>query len=463
MISRRGFIGGVSVRRSLAPAKPLNVLLIVADDLNCALGAYGFRQVRTPNIDSLARRGVVFENAHCQHPLCAPSRASFLSGTRPESNGVLSLTTPLRTRLRDRMMLPELFRRMGWHTAEIGKVFHTGAEHEDPRSWDERLPEWGKVPAKEEILSGREAPGPRNHTMAWYALRTRDEETPDGIVARRAVQVLEECARREQPFFVGAGFRRPHAPFAAPKRYFDLYPPDRIELSGPGENPALPAAAWYERRDQPRLSLREQKEYLAAYLACVSFIDAQTGVLLSALDRLSLWDTTVVVFLSDNGYHTGEHGMWHKMTLFEQSTRVPLIVAAAGRQKAGSRVRGLAELLDLYSTLPALCGLPPTEEAEGTDLTPWLLDPGRPGKRAAYTVVGRSENPDLHHLRPDYFGRSVRTSRWRYTVWDGGRKGRELYDHAADPLETRNVVDDRRLRAVVEQHERLLEQVPLRV
>lgn len=465
MLSRRCCLASTLAAARLWPAvqaKPRNVLLVTADDMNCALGCYGHPIVRSPNLDRLAARGVLFENAHCQHPLCAPSRASFLSGTRPETNGVISLSVPTRRNLADWVMLPELFRRSGLFTAELGKIFHTGPEHEDPRSWDYRLPESGKIPPKEEVLREHVAGQPRNHTMSWHVLRTPDEQTPDGILARRAVELMRDCQARRQPFFLGVGFRRPHAPYAAPKRYFDLYDPERIPLPSRQSAADLPEAAWYELSNQPPLTDSQQREYMAAYFACNSFVDAQVGVLLAALDELRLWENTVVVFLSDNGYHIGEHGMWHKMTLFEQSTRVPLIVYAPGARSNGRRVRGLVELLDLYQTIAQLCGLEPPPGLEGASLVPLLEDPSGPGKRAVYSMVGRHRDRRLSHQRPEWFGRSVRTERWRYTEWDEGRRGRELYDHRTDPGETRNLAGNPRYAEIVAQMRSLLRAVPFK-
>jgi len=451
---------------SLAAAAPAgarrNVLLIVADDLNCALGCYGHPVVRSPHLDRLAAGGVLFENAHCQFPLCAPSRASFLSGTRPETNGVLSLRTPTRQNLSNWTMLPELFRRQGYYTAEIGKIFHTGPEHEDPRSWDYRMPESGKTPPREEILREHVAGEPRNHTMSWHVLRTPDEKTPDGVLARRAAELLGECRARGRSFFVGVGFRRPHAPYAAPEKYFAPYRPERIQLPSRAGVESLPPAAWYELENQPPLSEREQREYMAAYFACVSFVDAQVGVLWEAMDRLKLWEDTVVVFLGDNGYHIGEHGMWHKMTLFEESTRVPLIIRAPGVRGNGRRARGLVECLDLYQTIAELCGLAAPQGLQGMSLVPLLEDPARPGKKAVYSMVGRHPDRKLCHLQPSYFGRSVRTERWRYTEWDQGRQGRELYDRAADPGETRNLAGRREYARALAEMQKLLAEVGFR-
>jgi uncharacterized sulfatase len=457
--SRRQFLASAPLAGALA-AQPAsrrkNVLFIVADDLNTALGCYGNPIVKTPNLDRLAARGVLFDRAYCQFPLCAPSRASFLSGRRPDTTKVFTLTTPTRQYMRDVVMLPELFRKNGWHTAQAGKIYHTGPEHEDPRSWDKALEESGKSPPASEIVAEHQALKPRNHSMSWHKLKTPEEETPDGIVADKAGEWIRQSAREGRSFFMGVGFRRPHSPYAAPKKYFDLYDPSKIPLPAVGETKLLPASAWYERRDQKALSDRETREYIASYYACTSFVDAQVGRILQALDEAKLWDSTVVVFFGDHGYHNGEHGMWHKMTLFEESTRVPLIVYVPGAKGVGKKSGGLVELLDLYPTLAGTCGLKPPDGLEGMSLMPLLEDPLRPGKKAAYSLAGRHDDPEKSNREITYLGRSVRTEQWRYTEWDGGKRGVELYDEQNDPRELRNVAADPRYKGVVAELKRML-------
>ncbi len=447
-------------RKGQTPPARLNVIFMVSDDMNASLGCYGNPIVKTPHLDRLAARGVTFERSYCQFPLCAPTRASFLSGRRPETTRVLSLNVPTRKYMPDAVMLPEHFRRSGYFTAQVGKIYHTGPEHEDPRSWDYVLPESGKSPPESEIVSQHRAREPRNHSMEWAKLRTPDEQTPDGIVAHKAVELIEQSAARNQPFFIGVGFRRPHCPYAAPKPYFDLYDPGRIPLPAVPAPPTFPPAARYERTDQPPLTEKETREYIAAYYACTSYMDAQAGKVLSALDRLKLWDRTVIVFVGDQGYHTGQHGMWHKMTLFEESLRVPLLIYAPGMKGNGRRARGLVECLDLYPTLVDLCGLDRPGDLEGITLRRQLENPALDGKRAAYSIVGRASNPELHHKEPEWYGRSVRTARWRYTEWDGGRRGVELYDELSDPQEMRNLASDGGKSGVVAEMQSLLAQVP---
>lgn len=434
-------------------------MFIVADDLNTALGCYGHPVVQTPHLDRLAARGLLFERAYCQNPLCQPSRVSFLSGLRPETTRVWTLETPTRQYIGDAVMLPELFRKSGWFSAHAGKIFHTGEECEDPRSWDEELREFGKSPPPEEVLQSGRSQGPQGHSFDWMILRTADAQTPDGIVARKTVEWMERCSREGKPFFLGLGFRRPHAPYAAPKKYFDLYPPERMPLpkTSPEEfQRLLPAAVNYEPPPRP-LSDAEVRQYLSAYYACVSFMDAQLGVVLDALDRLQLWERTIVVFLSDNGYHLGDHGgLWHKNSLFEESARVPLFVATPGMRTAGKRSERLVELVDVYPTLAELCGLQAPPNLEGTSFAPLLQQPGRAWKRGAFTMVGRGRDRIGASKEILFTGTSVRTERWRYTEWDKGRQGTELYDERRDPREVRNLAGQPRYRRTQAELQQLL-------
>jgi len=456
--TRRSFLFAAAGAAALAQQqpKPLNIVFMIADDMNSALGCFGHPVVKSPNLNALAKRGVAFEHAYCQFPLCAPSRASFLSGLRPDTTRVLSLTVPTRQHMRDVVMLPEFFRKAGYYSAQCGKIYHTGKEHEDPRSWDWVLEESGKKPPKSEILEMHEMPEPRNHSMEWEKLKTPDEQTPDGIVARSAVEQIKTAQAKGKPFFVAVGFRRPHSPYAVPKKYFDLYDPAKLKTPDPGNRKGFPASAQYELENTPPLSGKEQREYMAAYYACNSFVDAQAGVVFRALDEMKLWDNTIVVFFGDHGYHTGEHGMWHKMTLFEEATRVPLIVHVPGIRGAGRHCRGQVELVDLYPTLVDACRRIPPEGLQGTSLMPLLNDPGKAGKKAVYSIVGRNADRNESHKHPTYFGRSVRTEQWRYTEWDGGKLGMELYDQQSDPREMTNLAADPKRAAVIAELRTLL-------
>ncbi len=444
-----------------AGADRLNVLLIVTDDMNNDLGCYGHPRVQSPHIDRLAERGMRFDCAYCQVTVCNPSRVSMLSGLRPDRTKVYTLREETRSYLGDWVMLPEYFRHQGHFTAQVGKIYHTDDGFEDPRSWDVEIREFGKRPPAGEIIKTDNPDGPGQHTNDWAWLKTPDEQTPDGIVARCAAKIMAEAVEQGKPFFLGAGFRRPHAPFAAPKKYFDLYPPASIDLPAevpPGYYASLPTAAInYLAPDQP-LTDQQQRELIAAYYACNSFVDAQVGVLLDAVDKLDLWDNTVIVFVSDHGYHLGDHGgFWHKLSLFEESARVPLIVYSPAMKAAGQSTRKLVELIDLYPTLVALARLPIRANLDGIDISRVLDDPAAETKSAAYTIVSRSDRADADHARNmSFLGRSVRTDRWRYTEWDQGRRGAELYDHQSDPRELVNLAEQANLATTRESLRKLL-------
>jgi iduronate 2-sulfatase len=424
-------IAALVASRPLA-AEKFNVLLIAVDDMNNDLGCYGHRLVKSPQIDKLAQLGMKFERAYCQYPVCNPSRVSMLSGLRPDSTRIMDLQTPPRTHLRDVVFLPQYFRKQGYHTAHVGKVFHTGPAFEDPPSWDVEICETGKHPPEAAIVRSKKYDRPVKYNMEWDALSSSDAETADGLVARQSYEMLKRLASDTKPFFLAVGFRRPHQPYAAPEAYFDMYPPESIPaLSEPPDHlRRIPTAAFTYPPGTPNLPDHERRQVVAAYYACISFVDAQVGLLMQAMDEADLWRNTVVVFYSDHGYHLGEHGgMWHKMSLFEVSARVPLIVVAPGVGGNSHACGQPVELIDVYPTLVDLCGLPPVEGLAGSSLRPLLENPAASWKQAAYTQV----------LRGDVVGRSVRTARWRYTEWDDGRQGAELYDYDSDPLEYKNL------------------------
>ncbi len=432
----------------------LNVIFIMADDLNNDLGCYSFPGVKSPNIDRLAARGVRFDRAYCNYPVCNPSRTSLLSGRRPDTTGIVDNATPTRTVLGDTVMLPEHFRHNGYLAFKVGKIYHTGPQFEDERSWDRDVREdaRSKNPAKEWITYER---GPIK------ILNAKDEEVWDGVVATQAVEWLDEVAAGDKPFFLAVGFRRPHSPYISPEKYFHQFDAATFHpLLGPPEHlPKIPRLALTYKLGQPAFPTEKPGEMMAAYHASVSFMDAQLGRVLDAVDRLKLWDNTVVLFMSDHGYHLGEHGgLWHKMCLFEETARVPLIVAAPGcvQGKATSR---LAELVDVYPSVCQLCGLTAPQGLEGDSFVPLLHNPDASGKQAAYTVVSRGfkEKAAGGKLDPKVMGRSVRTDRWRYTLWPDGTS--ELYDHNADPHEWNNLALDEKHRDVVAEHKALLDAV----
>lgn len=446
------------VQGAAAEPRRLNVLHIVADDLNNDLGCYGHAIVKSPNIDRLAARGVRFDRAYCNYPVCNPSRTSFLSGKRPDTTGVVDNFTPTRAHLPDTVMLPQFFRQHGWLSQKVGKLYHTGPEYEDERSWDFDMRETNeaKKPPKEQIVEVSKG--------GAIVLNAADADTWDGKVARKTVELLETAARDGKPFYIAAGFRRPHTPYISPQKYFGLYAPEKMnKLAEPAAHLAgIPPIALTYPIGKPALPEERRADVMCAYYGSISFMDAQVGVLLEAMDRLKLWENTIVVFQSDHGYHLGEHGgLWHKLTLFEECTRVPLIIVAPGKKPAVSP--RLVELVDLYPTLAELCGLKPPADLEGTSAAPLLDDPQRAWKPAVFTVVARSKdgkNAENPHLDAGYLARSVRTDDWRYTTWPDGRA--ELYHVAHDPYEYSNLVDDPASAEMLTKMRKLLAKGPQR-
>jgi uncharacterized sulfatase len=443
-----------------------NVLFIVSDDLtNNALGCYG-GPAATPNIDALARRGVRFDRAYCQFPLCNPSRASFLTGMRPDTLRVYENTTQFRTNAPQVRSLPQTFRKAGYAVARAGKLFHYGVPGQigtegldDPASWERTINPSGRDKDDEDRIFTLtpEAKGAARFgaTLSWLAAEGADSAQTDGKIALAVATLLREY--KDRPFFIGCGFFRPHTPYVAPRAYFDMHPVDRIELPAvPADHRAsAPAAAFAShKKEQEQLTDDLRLQAIQAYRASASFMDAQVGVVLRALDELELADKTIVVLISDHGYHLGEHGLWQKMSLFENSARVPLIVAdprAAGNGRACTRT---VELVDLHATLAELCGLPATD-TDGTSLKPLLDDPARAWDRPAFTQVSRGTPTTTGAQAPAgapwYMGRSIRTERYRYTEWDEGKKGAQLYDYAADPGELKNLAADPASQAFVSE------------
>lgn len=420
---------------SATPRRRLNVLFIIADDLNVHLGSYGY-DVATPNIDRLAARGRRFDHAYAQVAMCSPSRSSLLSGWRPERTDIWTNLTPVRQHLHGARPLQEHFRANGYFAGRIGKIYEGAMS--DQFDWD--IDDEAATPSEDGRRDDDNVRG-----AWWIATANDDAHEPDGARARRVAQLIEQ--HKAGPFFLALGFSKPHLKWVAPKRYFDMYPPESVKVlpepaddlqdipaiaikNRPQERPGVPLAG----REPPGMidDPKFRREAIAAYHASVSFIDAQVGVLMETLDRLRLWDSTVVVLLGDHGFHLGEHhGLWRKDTLFEETLRTPLIIAAPQVQRPGEAARAEVELLDLYPTIVDLAGVPRVPGLDGTSLAPLIRDPAQ-RIRAGALSFRKAKAPPL--------GVSVRTARYRYTEWPDGSE--ELYDHASDPGETRNLVRD---------------------
>jgi iduronate 2-sulfatase len=423
---------------ALAAEDRPNVLFLICDDLNCDLACYGHPQVESPNIDRLAERGVRFEQAHCQYPLCGPSRASFMSGLYPDQTLIHQNSVYLRERLPDVQSMSQLFRRNGYFATRIGKMYHYNVPkhigtsgHDDPYSWDLTINPSGRDKDDEDQIFSLQ-PRSFGGTLSWLAADGTDEEQTDGISANEAIQLLDRYSKTNERFFLAVGLYRPHTPYVAPKEYFAKYPLDKIVVPKvpDGYLATIPKPARDSiSRKKNQVNLQEElaKQAIQAYYASITFADAQLGRILDRLAATGLDKNTIVVFTSDHGYHMGEHGHYQKTTLFENATHVPLIISAPGLE--GRKVTKCpAEMVDFYPTLAELAGLKAPKYLSGVSLVPALRDP--------------AARPRQHALSQFSNGYSLRTERFRYTEWgENGADGVELYDHETDPEEMVNLAN----------------------
>jgi iduronate 2-sulfatase len=474
--------------------QPYNVLFIAVDDLRTDLGCYGHPVVKTPNLDGLADRGVLFEKAYCQQALCNPSRSSVMTGLMVDTLRIWDLRTHFRDNVPNVVTLPEHFKERGYFTQNIGKIYHNWIHQRqgDPQSWS--------VPAEMHFAThNSDIPQVDGRLPPNLALDPKcecrdvpDDAYFDGRVAQLAIDALRERAVEEQPFFLAIGFWKPHSPFNAPKRYWDLYQRDEIDRL-PAESVSWPESApdiaWHNSREllgegseARELSDDAAQEIRHGYLANVSYLDAQIGKLLDALEQLALIEKTIVVFWSDHGYHLGEHALWAKTSNFERDARVPLIITVPNRgslqglstgsgnevlsDEGGSeqntrsaRSDAVVELIDLYPTLLELCDLGVRQECEGRSIVPILANP-----QAVVRVTALTQHPRPAYYRglPEVMGYSIRTQTHRYTEWRDWKSGeavaRELYDHRIDAGERSNIADIPEHHAAVRDHARLLDE-----
>jgi iduronate 2-sulfatase len=432
-----------------AAAKRMNVLFIASDDLRCDLGCYGDPLVKSPNLDALAKQGLRFNRAYCQQAVCNPSRASLLTGRRPDTLKLYNLTKHFRDEIPDVVTLPEHFKNNGYFTQNIGKVFHNWRTETqgDPQSWSvPAVMHYNTHGADKPQVEGEPPPDQAPHPRT-EARDVPDEAYFDGRIADLAVQALQERKEAQQPFFLAVGFWKPHLPFNAPLKYWNQYQRSQFSLPDnpdPPEN--VPSLALHDCRELFRSSNgqpptdEETLELRHGYFAAISYMDTQVGKILSTLDELGLRDETIIVFWSDHGFHLGEHSLWCKTSNFENDARVPMIVAPPNYAHAGETTDALVELLDLYPTLVDLCGLPKVDGLEGVSLRPVLKNPELAVKDFALTQHPR---PAYYKGAPEAMGYSLRTNGYRYTEWRDWKTGKvvaqELYDHKADPAENHNV------------------------
>lgn len=433
-----------------AAEQRMNVLFVVSDDLNNALGCYGHPVVKSPNIDRIAKQGVRFDRAYCQFPLCNPSRASFLTGLRPDTTGVHENATYFRKNVPDAVSIGQSFQKAGYSVARVGKLYHYGVPTQigtdgldDPPTWQKVVNPKGRDKDDEDKIFSL-TPGSYGGSLSWLAAEGTDEEQTDGIGAAEAIKLLE--ANKEKPFFLAVGFYRPHTPYVAPKKWFEGYPLGKIALPLVPDDikQRHPAPAFgSHKKDQEKLTDDLRRQAIQAYHASTSFMDAQVGKLLDALDRLKLADKTIVVFIADHGYHLGEKGLWQKRSLFEPSARVPFLIYDPRAKANGQACGRTVELIDLHPTLADLCGLPTPAACEGRSVRPLLNNVKAEWSKPALTQVSRgAETPANERKEKAFMGYSLRTERFRYTEWDDGKKGVELYDYDNDPQETKNLASD---------------------
>lgn len=489
--SRREFISSTAkaglatalARGSLANAAPVkkrppNVLFIMSDDMRVEVGCYKSRfHAQTPNIDDLARRGVRFDRNYCQFPLCNPSRSSLLTSVRPTTSRILNNRDPYRDEFEDWanrdpaflatlprlffweehpdwVSLPHLFRQNGYAAEGAGKVFH----FDDPKAYDGynfrpkntaamkalHFPPQQAPPRPADVPPPHPVDAAHSNSDKIFVLEGNGEGYPDNQIAEHTIELLRKY--KDQPFFIGCGFHKPHSPPTAPQRFFDLYDPDKIELtpdfaSWPTVPPGFPKAAIRMQNSDLFVgrgaSRWEAKQVIRAYIASISYTDWNIGRVVHELDVLGLRDNTIIVFVADHGYQLGEKGKWSKhASLFEMGTRVPLIIVAPDAVGNGRASFRLVESLDIYPTLVELCGLPlPPQKIEGTSLVPLLNQPDRAWDKPAFSVYS-ADGRTLH-------GIAVRHEKWRYAEFGvGARNGALLFDEEADPLEMKNLVDD---------------------
>lgn len=443
----------------LAADKP-NVLFVIADDLTAeAVSCYRDAASATPAIDSLAARGTRYSRAYCQFPVCGPSRASFMSGYYPHGSGTMGYVSGRKQIGPDRLTWSQHFAKHGYHTARVGKIFHMGVPGDietgsdgadDPASWHERFnskgPEWKAKGDGELLENNRDGKKPvkGGNTLELVKADGDDLVHADGKTAQKACELLEQYKAAGKPFFLAVGFVRPHVPFVAPRKYFEPYPWEKVALPKkiPGDWGDIPKAGInYKTSRNLDLDETREKKGVAAYYAAVAYLEAQVEKVLTTLREQKLDQNTIVIFTSDHGFHLCEHDFWMKVSLMEESARVPLIVAVPGKKPGVCN--SLAELVDLYPTVSELCGLPVPERIQGKSLAKTIDDPRQPVRDAALCVNGGSF--------------LLRTEKWAYIRHGrNGENGKQLYDMEKDPKQYRNMAGTEEAAGALEELDAVL-------
>lgn len=430
-----------------APKK--NVLFIIVDDMKPLLGCYGDTNARTPHIDRLAAKSRVFDRAYCQQAVCAPSRASFMTGRRPDQLKIWGLNQPFRPLHPAIVTLPQHFKNNGYTTAATGKIYHDPPAHHDAASWS--LP--GVLEVTGNGIGAKYALAEnagKSKAASVERVAIADSGYIDGKVADAAISLLDQL--KDKPFFLAVGFRRPHLPFTAPEKYWQLFDGQQLPFPDTAKPQQAPAIAFHNSEelrgytdipDKGPIPDSKVKELLQGYYAAVSYTDAQIGKVLAELDRLQLTQNTIVVLISDHGFHLGDHSMWGKSTNFENAARVPLLISAPGIVEQPGHTSALAELVDLYPTLSQLCALPRPDSLAGTSLAPVVRNAKATVKKQALSQFIRPYGALSNDARITNMGYSLRTAQYRFTEWYDTKTralvATELYDHQQDPHETSNL------------------------
>lgn len=456
-------------------AKP-NVLFIAVDDLRNELNCYGASQIHSPNFDRLADEGMIFNNAYCMQAVCAPSRNTMMTGLRPDAIGIYDLYTFFRNKIPNVITLPQHFKAHGYHSEGMGKIYHTGhGNQDDSLSWS--IPHWkpskeikqlAKITRGDTVGLERDFPTISGKKLPWYSSTSREDDMTDAMVTAHAVQRLKEL--KDSTFFLAVGFVKPHLPFVAPQKYWDLYDPGKIEIPSIKSPDGMPDVAlhnfgelrkYHGIQAEGLLNNEQSRNLIHGYYACVSYIDAQLGKLLDALKKNGLEENTIVVLWGDHGWKLGDYGSWCKHTNFEMDTRAPLFIKVPGMEHQGSKTESLAEFIDVYPTLCDLAGLPIPELLQGTSLVPIIKNPELELNEVAFSQYPRGKSLG-YDRKSAYMGYSIRTGGYRFTRWQLYEKpdsvvAMELYDVSTNRVADQNLVLEPEFKTEVQQLNQIMD------